>query len=210
MLILSKNKGCDLWEDIVIEEKNIHIDGATIHYLEAGQKTDPDILFLHGMKFSAQTWNDLGTLTFFESNGFHPVAVDLPGFGKSDDLPMEKEAILPILMDRLALSKPFVVAPSFSGGYSYPLVVDDPDRLSGFVAVATTNIPDYAERLSGNSLPVLAVWGSQDGIVPIENSELLCRSVTNSTKVVFEGAEHPCYMTETDAFHQHLLAFFRG
>ncbi len=194
----------------MVEERHFSIDGATIHYLEAGTETDPDILFLHGMKFSAQTWNDLGTLAFFESKGFHPVAVDLPGFGKSDDLAMEKDGILPSLMDRLAVSKPFIVAPSFSGGYCFPVVVDDPARLSGFVAVAPTNIPDHVERLSGNLLPTLVVWGSNDAVVPIENADLLCRSMTNTTKVVFEGAGHPCYMTETDAFHHHLLEFFRG
>ncbi len=194
----------------MIEERYFSIDGATIHYLEAGIKTDQDILFLHGMKFSAQTWNDLGTLEFFESKGFHPVAVDLPGFGKSDDPAMAKNAILRILMDRLALEKPFIVAPSFSGGYSFPVVVDDPAGLSGFVAVAPTNIPDHAEKLSGNPLPTLVVWGSNDEVVLIENADLLCRSMTNTTKVVFEGAAHPCYMTETDAFHRELLAFFRS
>ncbi len=193
----------------MVEERNLSIDGATIHYLEAGKETDPDILFLHGMKFSAQTWNDLGTLAFFESKGFHPVAVDLPGFGKSDDLAMKKDAILSLLIDRLALSKPFIVAPSFSGGYCFPVIVDDLVRLSGFVAVAPTNIPDYIEKLSDNPLPALVVWGSNDEVVPIENADLLCRSMTNTTRVVFEGASHPCYMTETDAFHRHLLEFFR-
>ncbi len=194
----------------MVEERQFSIDGATIHYLEAGKKTGQDILFLHGMKFSAQTWNDLGTLAFFESKGFHPVAVDLPGFGKSDDLPMEKDEILRMLMDRLGVSKPFIVAPSFSGGYSFPVVVDDHARLSGFVAVAPTNIPDHVERLSGNPLPALVVWGSNDEVVPIENADLLCRSMTNNAKIVFEGAGHPCYMTETEAFHSHLLEFFRG
>jgi len=194
----------------MIEERHLHIDGAAIHCLEAGKKTDPDILFLHGMKFSSQTWNDLGTLAFFESNGFHPVAVDLPGFGKSEDLSMEKDAIVRTLMDSLALLKPFIVAPSFSGVYTFPVVTDPSVPLSGFVAVAPTNIPDYAEKLSGNPLSVLAVWGSNDEVVPVENADLLCRCMSNTTKVVFEGAGHPCYMTETDAFHRHLLAFFRA
>ncbi len=194
----------------MVEERQLVIGGAKVHYLEAGDNSDPDVLFLHGMKFSSQTWNDLGTLDFFESKGFHPIAVDLPGFGKSDDLSMEKDAILLALMENLAPAKPVIVAPSFSGGYSLPVVADDPSCLSGFVAIAPTNIPDYAERLKGNPLPTLAIWGSNDEIVPVENADLLCRSMANIRKIVFKDAGHPCYLTETEEFHRELLAFFRS
>ena len=193
----------------MIEERHFVIDTAKIHYLEAGETSNPDILFLHGMKFSAQTWKDLGTLDFFESEGFHPVAVDLPGFGKSEALSLEKGAVLMAIIDGLGLVKPFIVAPSFSGGYSFPVVSDHPSKLSGFVAIAPTNIPDYAGKLNGNPLPALALWGGNDEIVPIENSNLLCRSMSNIKKIVFKDAGHPCYMTETDAFHGHLFEFFR-
>ena len=194
----------------MVSEKHVLLDSARIHCLEAGEGTNPDILFLHGMKFSAQTWKDLGTLDHLASEGFHPVAVDLPGFGKSDDLSMEKDKILPAIMDRLNFEKPFLVAPSFSGGYSLPVIVADPSRLSGFVAVASTTIPDYREKLDGNSLPTLAVWGENDKVVPVEHADLLCGCMPNSRKVIFKDAEHPCYLTETEAFHQALLAFFRS
>ncbi len=194
----------------MVEERQLVIGGARVFYLEAGDKSAQGILFLHGMKFSSQTWNELGTLNFFESEGFHPVAVDLPGFGKSDDLSMENDAVMLALLDGLGLTKPFVVAPSFSGGYSLPIVADDPSCMKGFVAVAPTNIPDYAEKLAGNPLPALAVWGSNDEIVPVENADLLCKSLTNIRKVVFKDAGHPCYLTETDGFHGQLLAFFRS
>ena len=100
----------------MVREEHIVIEGSRMHYLEAGEGSNPDILFLHGMKFSAQTWKELGTLDYLASEGFHPMAVDLPGFGTSEDLSMEKDKILPAIMDRLGLEKPFLVAPSFSGG----------------------------------------------------------------------------------------------
>ena len=194
----------------MVKERKLLIGEAKIHCLEAGDKKDPDILFLHGMKFSSQTWNDLGTLAFFESEGFHPVAVDLPGFGKSDALSMDPAAVLLALIENLELTKPFLVAPSFSGGCCLPVIADDPSRLSGFVAVAPTNIPDYAEKLKGNPLPTLSVWGSNDEIVPVENADLLCDCMTDIRKVVFKDAGHPCYLEETDAFHRELLGFFRS
>jgi pimeloyl-ACP methyl ester carboxylesterase len=196
-------------EENMVEERYCVIDEAKIHYLEAGESSSQCILFLHGMKFSAQTWNELGTLNFFEAEGFHPVAVDFPGFGKSEALAMKKEAVLMAIINALGLVKPFIVAPSFSGGYSFPVVANDPSKLSGFVAIAPTDIPEFAEQLNGNILPALALWGSNDEIVPIENAHLLCRSMSNITKIVFKDAGHPCYMTETDAFHNHLLEFFR-
>jgi pimeloyl-ACP methyl ester carboxylesterase len=113
------------------------------------------------------------------------------------------------IINGLGLVKPFIVAPSFSGGYSFPVIADDPSKLSGFVAIAPTDIPEYAGKLDGNTLPTLAVWGSNDDIVPIENAGLLCRSMSKINKIVFKDAGHPCYMTETGAFHGHLLEFFR-
>jgi len=78
------------------------------------------------------------------------------------------------------------------------------------VAVAPTNIPDYVERLKGNSLPALAIWGGNDEIVPVENADLLCDCMTDIRQVVFKDAGHPCYLEETDAFHRELLEFFRS
>ena len=36
-------------------------------------------LFLHGMKFTSNTWLELGTLNVAAHNGYKAVAVDLPG-----------------------------------------------------------------------------------------------------------------------------------
>lgn len=43
------------------------------------------VLFLHGQKFSSQTWDDLGTLKFLAAHDYRVVAVDLPGYVKSKD-----------------------------------------------------------------------------------------------------------------------------
>ncbi|CAM9847682.1 unnamed protein product, partial [Ectocarpus sp. 13 AM-2016] len=37
-----------------------------------------NVLLLHGAKFSAQTWQDLGTLSLLATNGFRVAAVNLP------------------------------------------------------------------------------------------------------------------------------------
>lgn len=37
-----------------------------------------NVLFLHGAKFSAKTWEDIGTLEFVAEKGYRVAAVDLP------------------------------------------------------------------------------------------------------------------------------------
>jgi pimeloyl-ACP methyl ester carboxylesterase len=97
-----------------------------------------------------------------------------------------------------------------SGGYSLPLVARQPDQLSGFVPVAPVGIAQYEQELQGNSLPTLAIWGSNDRIVPVEQAERLCRLMPNARLVVLEEAGHACYLRATAEFHQHLLQFVAG
>ncbi len=159
------------------------------------------------MKFNSATWAETGTLEFLGENGFHAIAVDLPGFGKSENTDMGKPEILKTIIKELGLTDPAIIAPSMSGGYSLPVIADAKTRLGGYVAVAPTNIPDFAEALKGNSLQTLAIWGSNDEIVPPENADILCNAMPNAKKVIIKNGGHPTYLTETDQFQQHLIEF---
>lgn len=113
------------------------------------------------------------------------------------------------MLELLSLGKPILVSPSMSGIYSLPLVVTYPDRLAGFVPLAPIGIVPYAQQLQGNSLPTLAIWGSNDHIVPVEQADLLCQLLPNARKVLLPGAGHACYMRATAEFHTHLLQFIQ-
>jgi pimeloyl-ACP methyl ester carboxylesterase len=183
----------------------------TIHYLEVGSATDSvTVLLLHGASFSAQTWLELGTLEQLASLGYRAVAVDLPGFGKSGHSPLTGAPFVLDLMQHLAIDRPIVVSPSMSGRYSLPLVAQHAHLLSGYVAIAPVGITQYAAQLQGIELPTLALWGSLDRTIPIEQADLLVRSMPNARKVVLENAGHACYMRSTDEFHTQLIGFIQS
>jgi pimeloyl-ACP methyl ester carboxylesterase len=192
------------------KSKYINIQQAKIHYLEAGQATGQSVLLLHGASFSSQTWQEIGTLTLLSNQGHRVIAVDLPGFGQSGRTAGDIENFLVEFLEAVKLEHPVLVSPSMSGRYSLPVVANEPDKLSGFVAVAPVGIANFDKQLAGIALPTLAIWGRNDHIIPIEQADLLCRLMPNASRVILEGAGHACYMNVTDEFHHYVLTFINN
>ena len=190
-----------------IQSKFINLEGGKIHYLGVGKEDQPSVLFLHGASFKAKTWQDLGTLQLIAEKGYYALAIDLPGYGDSSLVSVRPDQFLLIVLEALNLDSPIVISPSMSGGYSLPMVAHDADKLSGFVAVAPVNISKYAQQLKGIDLPTLAIWGSNDRIVPTQMANKLVELMPNTTKVILTNAGHACYMRATNEFHHHLMQF---
>jgi pimeloyl-ACP methyl ester carboxylesterase len=134
-------------------------------------------------------------------------AVDLPGYGESEEMSGNRESFLLELLESLSFVKPVIVSPSMSGRYSLPLVVNHSDKLSGFVAVAPVGIVSFEAQLPGAAVPTLAIWGSNDSIVPVAQAERLCKVMPHAERVILNEAGHASYMRATDEFHRHLLKF---
>ena len=77
-----------------------------------------------------------------------------------------------------------------SGRYSLPLVIETPEKVAGFVAVAPVAIKEYRDRLGQITPPVLAIWGENDTLIPQTQADLLIRSVKRDRKVVIPGPPH--------------------
>ena len=187
----------------------VDVDGATIQTLSAGPADGPALLLLHGAKFTSETWRELGTLDAAAAAGLRVVAVDLPGFGASAETSLERGAFLARLVEELALSRPVVVAPSMSGAFAFPFVLDHPDACGGFVPVAPAAQDLYRARFGEVSVPTLVVWGTADALRPVDEAHALQAAIPGAELLLLEDAQHPAYLDAPDVFHERLFAFAR-
>jgi pimeloyl-ACP methyl ester carboxylesterase len=183
------------------------IGSSNVHLLAAGPEDGHPVVLLHGASFTSKTWEEIETIQTLAGAGYRAIAVDLPGYGQSESTDVERPVWLGRLLDELQISKPVIVSPSMSGGFSLPFVTEQPDRVAGFVAVAPVAIDRYRDKLDQIRCPVLAVWGENDRIVPFEHADALLEAVENGRKVIVPGGSHAQYMSDPAAFHKELLAF---
>lgn len=112
------------------ESFEMTVQGSRLHFLSAGDPRRSQVLFLHGARFSAETWRELGTLELLARQGYHALALDLPGYGNSEESTIPPDdflaSLLPLLSDRPMV----LVSPSMSGRFSLPLVIERPSYVA--------------------------------------------------------------------------------
>ncbi|XP_045663219.1 protein ABHD14B isoform X1 [Ursus americanus] len=182
----------------------------------AGQAARFSVLLLHGIRFSSETWQNLGTLHRLAQAGYRAVALDLPGLGRSKEAAapapigeLVPSSFLAAVVDALDLGSPVVISPSLSGMYSLPFLTAPGSQLRGYVPVAPIctdkiNASDYASVKTST----LIVYGDQDpmGLTSFEH----LKQLPNHRVLVMEGAGHPCYLDKPEEWHTGLLDFLQG
>ena len=63
----------------------------------------------------------------------------------------------------------------------------------------------YGDRVAG--VPVLALWGQHDHIVPPAHADALVAEAPQARKVILADARHAAYLDDPDGFHEALLQF---
>lgn len=76
-----------------IVSETIEVDSCSLHFLVTGEGRGRDIVLLHGMKFQAATWQELGTLQVLADREMRALAVDMPGFGQSPECAVKQDTV---------------------------------------------------------------------------------------------------------------------
>jgi len=193
--------------DVDVIARRVVAGHCEIHCLEAGPTGGQHIVLLHGMKFKAQTWKELGTLNVLAGAGKHAVALDLPGFGASPACEGQPDRVLADFLTQMKMVKPVLIGPSMGGRVALEFCLDHPDLVGALVLVGAVGVQENRERLSKVTVPTLIVWGGADAVSPIDNGRLLNEKIGASSFFVIDGAPHPCYLAQPEIWHRALVSF---
>lgn len=190
-----------------IISNTVNVEGCLVHYLEAGKRESKIIVLLHGMKFKAETWQELGTMDFLVSQGFRVVAVDMPGFGKSPECDKTPVELLHAFFYVMSLSQVTLIGPSMGGKTSIEFAIAHGENLSALVLVGAVGVEENKSRLDRIQIPTLIVWGGEDAVSPLAMSDILVEELVDTQRVIIDGAPHPCYIDQPDQWHDVLKKF---
>ncbi len=136
------------------------VDGSKIFYREAGPKTAPTILLLHGFPTSSHMFRDLIPAL---ADRYHVVAPDLPGFGFSDAPDRARFRYtfenLAKVIDRftqtIGLERYAIYVFDYGAPVGLRLALAHPERIT---AIISQNGNAYEEGLSQGWNPIQKYW----------------------------------------------------
>jgi pimeloyl-ACP methyl ester carboxylesterase len=135
-------------------DRFIAVDGLNIRYLEDG--TGVPAILLHGSSLGSSADVFRRNLPALAAGGVRAIAVDLPGFGKSDPAPdlsgAARNAFILRFMDVLGLKRAALIGHSSSGGPAVNIALKNPERVSHVIVLGT-----------GSLLPPLEASGTKVG-----------------------------------------------
>jgi pimeloyl-ACP methyl ester carboxylesterase len=140
--------------------QNIRVNGLNIFYREAGKKTSPTLLLLHGFPSSSHMFRNLIPLL---AERYHIVAPDFPGFGQTD-LPSHKEfaytfanlaEVIGKFTEAVELKKFSIYIFDYGSPVGLRLAVKHPERIQ---AIISQNGNAYVEGLSDGWNPIRTYW----------------------------------------------------
>ena len=126
------------------------VNGARIHYQEAGDENAPAVILIHGFISSNVIWSHV--LMPLAQAGFRAIAPDLPGYGYSDkpadaEYTIAEQARAVIgLMDRLQIEKAGIVGTSYGGAVAATIALDYPERVEKLVLVGAVSNDDAKRK----------------------------------------------------------------
>ncbi|MGA8110019.1 MAG: alpha/beta fold hydrolase, partial [Acidobacteriaceae bacterium] len=157
------------------------VRGQKIFYREAGSKSSPTLVLLHGFPSSSHMFRDLIPQL---SAKFHLIAPDYPGFGYSDapdpksfDYTFDNLAahIDELLFAALGLKKFSIYVQDYGAPVGFRIAVRHPDAIEG---VIVQNGNAYAEGIGPAFDPMKPFWASRNSETEKPVRELLTLQTT--------------------------------
>jgi pimeloyl-ACP methyl ester carboxylesterase len=144
----------------MITYQHATVDRQKVFYREAGSKTAPTILLLHGFPTSSHMFRNLIPAL---SDHYHVVAPDLPGFGFSD-APDRKQftytfenlaKVIAGFTDTIGLKTFAIYVFDYGAPVGFRLALARPERI---IAIISQNGNAYGEGLSEGWSPIQKYW----------------------------------------------------
>ena len=144
----------------MITYRRSNVDGVKIFYREAGSKTAPHLLLLHGFPTSSHMFRNLIPEL---ADLYHVVAPDLPGFGFSD-VPDRKRfpysfenlaKVIDTFTQTIGLDRFAIYVFDYGAPVGFRLALSHPERIT---AIITQNGNAYVEGLSDGWNPIQKYW----------------------------------------------------
>lgn len=134
------------------ERKTITIQNTLVSYLaQGGDAGKMPLILLHGWRSEAAVWT--GALGGMNQDGIPAYALDLPGFGKSENPPRafcvgDYADLVAGFMEKLGIARAVVVGHSFGGRIGIVLAAEKPGLVSRLVLVDAAGIREASLRRS--------------------------------------------------------------
>jgi pimeloyl-ACP methyl ester carboxylesterase len=157
------------------------VRGVRIFYREAGPKTSPTIVLLHGFPSSSHMFRDLIPRL---SGRFHVVAPDYPGFGYSDAPDADKfeytfdnlaAHVEELLFGALGLQKFSIYVQDYGAPVGFRIAARHPQAIEGLIV---QNGNAYAEGIGPAFAPLKPFWAKRDADTEKPVRELLTQPTT--------------------------------
>jgi pimeloyl-ACP methyl ester carboxylesterase len=165
--------------------RTVQVDGLSIFYREAGPKSAPTILLLHGLPSSSRMFQPLLTRL---ADKYHLVAPDYPGFGHSD-WPDPKQfdytfdhiaAIMTGFTQALGLSRYTLYMQDYGGPVGFRMALEHPERVR---ALIVQDAVAHNEGLGANWATRRAFWADRAGHEEALRKNLLSPASTKTRHV---------------------------
>ena len=138
----------------------VNLDGNKIFYREAGPKTAPTILLLHGFPTSSHMFRNLIPLL---ADRYHVIAPDLPGFGFSDAPDRRRfrytfenlAKTIDQFTQTIGLDRYAIYVFDYGAPVGFRLALAHPERIT---AIISQNGNAYEEGLSQGWNPIQKYW----------------------------------------------------